>query len=207
MRPVTRTLLAAVSIAVTLTGLAAPAAGAQSAATWTVSPGGKFTASAFTKFTFLTDTVTGVRFKCGGFYVKGHLTSGAGLPPKIGEITQFSTAARPCTGDGLDFSLANDTSMPVRALKYHPGEGITHGVIPDVDLLITSLITGSTCTANLTGLLRWHHQNDTLSLTITFPATLAASNVTGCAGAINDGDTFTNSSRFTLSRDVMITSP
>ena len=71
-------------------------------------------------------------------------------------------------------------------------------------------ITGKTCTANLTGTLHWTHNNTGSHLTLTSANTLAATNVTGCTGVINNGDTFTYKVDGTMGyegRDVVITSP
>lgn len=179
-----RSLLAAVSLAATVAGLAVPAAAAQSTATWTVTPGGVFRGTDVA--TWLIDAVTGAKFNCHALNFSSYLKSGTGLPPKIGKIGSIDFSS-PCTGEGLTLTITGN-SLPwgIRAAQYDPATDNASGTILGVQFAIT----GSTCTADLTGHLRWTYTRVGSFTNFAAPRTLTAANVTGCAGAISGGDTF-----------------
>lgn len=91
----------------------------------------------------------------------------------------------------------------MRGQGYDAAPGVAYGEFRNVGLALTS----ATCTADLTGLLRWHLDNGDRYLTITAPRTLTAANVAGCGQAISDGDTFTFNAEDVMNRHEVITGP
>lgn len=197
-------LLAGCVAAAVLIGLTAPAA-LSSTATWTVSPGGRFDIGPgpLRPVGYLTDTVTGARFKCGALYMAGHLTGGTGLRPVIGKITS-AYIAHGCRDGRLNLGVSKvRPPWGIRVGRYDMATATASGVFASVELAAA----GDDCTASLTGLLHWTHVNGSGDMGITGAGTLRAGNVTGCGGLISDGDAVTYSTHVAMSRHQVITSP
>ncbi len=208
--------------AIVLTGGAAallmattgPPSLATTARTWSVSPGGSFTAAQSGHFT-LTDTTTGNSLTCSTTKGQGSFKSGSGLPGAgIGRITSLSFTG--CTGPkGLTFTMKT-SHFPwiLNAVSYDPA--ITLGLTTGTITGIHATLSGTGCSATVDGTsatadngmtqIHFHNSLDKFKLRHT-AANLHVYNVSGCLKLIKSGDAITFSSAYLLTPKQTITSP
>jgi hypothetical protein len=176
------------------TGLNAPAAFAASH-TWTITPGGAYTANLATGTTaVLSDVNTAGKLTCSAGGAAGSLktTVTASGPTQVGTISKatFGTSAKPCVGPaGLTFT-ASLKSAQLWGSTFTSSTGVTKGSIRNVSAHITSV--GGICTATVTGTapLPMSYNNGTGVMTIdaSHKAALTVKSANNCFGAINSGD-------------------
>lgn len=211
-----RTSIGAVVLAAALAAIVAPAASpsvasAATATTWTVSPGGKITATAGK--TTLADTPTGATIPCESSRMSGTLKAGSGLPgPGIGSLP--TSVYSLCSGGPFPATVtAGGLPWRLNLTSYNRRTGVARGTISHLqiaaatsDTPCTAVIKGTSGTApdgvasvsySKTGILKflptggdlhWYH-------------------VHRCAGIINNGDAATLSASYTVSPRQVITSP
>ncbi len=210
-----RTILSASGVAAVMAiGLGATTALATATTTWTVKPGGSYTAKSGT--TTLTDTVPGAVLTCTSSAAAGTLKSGSGLTNPLGTVT--SNTYTGCTGPaGLTFSVktsaTSTTPFKVNATSF--SSGVTTGNISGIHATLTgtnntckATVDGTTATAH-NGKVQIKHSNSTATtLKVTKSISLHAFNPTsGCLGAINNGDAVNFVATYTLNKAQTITSP
>jgi len=194
-------------------GLAAPAALATTATTWTVSPGGAWSGVQSGHFT-ITDTTTEKSLTCHN-RADGSFKSGTGLGgARLGAITALTFTSCKLPG-GAAFTLtAGDLPWHLNAHTYKPAVkgGTTVGTVTGIHATIggkrcNATIDGSGATAN-DGSSLFHFHNSLSKLKIeALQSNLHAYGVTGCTGVINNGDPITFSGAYLLSPAQTITSP
>jgi hypothetical protein len=187
---------------------------AMAATTWTVKPGGLYTAKSGT--TTLTDTVTGSVLSCTSSAAAGKLKSGSGLTNPLGTVT--SSTFTGCTGPvGTTFSVTTSatstTPWKVNATGF--SSGVTTGNISGIHALLKG--TNNTCKATVDGTgatahngkVKITHSNSApAKLKVTKGINLHVYNVSsGCLSLINSGDAVTFKTTYTLSKAQTITSP
>ena len=131
---------------------------ASAATTWTVSPGGSFTAPLSSGATFvIQDGVTGTTVTCVSTALAGTLTAGSGLSANLGGITSVSPGT--CTGPGgSTYTVATNAGSAapwfIGAVAYTASSGITNGDLTTASSSGTGLaitLTGPGCTVVLGG--------------------------------------------------------
>jgi hypothetical protein len=193
-------------------------AGPAFAATWTVKPGGSYTAT--TTKTVLTDTKTGAALTCvststlPASKASGTLKSGSGLSNPLGTVAAASF--NNCTGPaGLKFKVTTG-HLPWHVNGSSFSSGTTTGNISGIHAVLTG--TNNTCKATVDGTgatanngkVTIKHTNGTAGnkLTVTGGGNLHTYNVTtGCLGAINSGDAVSFKATYTLNKAQTISSP
>jgi hypothetical protein len=191
-----------------LIGLSVPSlAGATTATTFKVSPGGKITATAGK--TTLKDTKTGTTLSCKSSKASGTLKKGSGLAGAgIGSITALSFTT--CTGPlGLTFTVKS-ANFPWKLNAVSKGGGVTHGNISGIH----ATLSGPSCKATVDGTGSTKH-NGKVNVTytnstgilkvLTSGGNLHIYNVSGCAGLIHSGNTSTFSGSYKVSPKQKIT--
>jgi hypothetical protein len=185
----TATLFSAGAAALTI-GLGATSALAAAAATWTVSPGGAITGKAGT--TTLTDTTSKISLSCTSSKLAGSLKSGKGLPGKgLGTVT--SVAFNKCTVLSFTISLSSgNVAWKLNASSYKAATGTTSGTITGIHLAVQSsvcsaVVDGTGATAR-NGMVSVSYSNKTHVLKILPKGNLHVYKVSGCGGAISNGD-------------------
>jgi hypothetical protein len=209
MRKRLTAVLLSSGVAALAIGIGTTAAGATTATTWSISPGGAVTGMAGT--TTLKDTATGTVLQCVSSATAATLKKGKGQTSPIGKITSVTFTS--CTGPaGLKFvattsaSPSNPWNLNARTFK----NGVTHGTITKV----TASLSGNGCTATVagtspssTGTTNGSYSNNTHVLTAS-GGNLHVYNVSsGCLGLINTGDATTFTGKYTISPKQRITSP
>lgn len=176
-------------------------------ATWTVSPGGAVTGKAGT--TTLTDTTSGISLSCTSSKLKASLKSGKGLPGKgIGTVT--SAAFSNCTVLSVTISLSSGTvAWKLNASSF--SSGTTSGTITGIHLAVKSsvcsaVVDGTGATAH-NGKVGVKYSNKTHVLKILPQGNLHVYRVSGCGGAISNGDAGTITGSYAVSPVQKITSP
>jgi hypothetical protein len=195
-------------------GLSTTTALATSAATWTIKPGGVYTAKSGT--TTLTDKNTGAVLTCTSSTAAGKLKSGSGLKNPLGTVTK-STFSN-CTGPaGLKFTVkaSATVSKPWHLNGTSYKSGTATGTISGIHAVLTG--TNNTCKATVdgtgatrnNGAVAIKHSNSAANkLLITKGINLHTYNVNaGCLGAINSGDSVTYKGTYTVNKSQKITSP
>jgi hypothetical protein len=188
----TTVLLAGAAAAAALTLSVTPAL---AATTYSVSPGGSYSGKAGT--TTFTDTPTGSVLTCTSGTAKGTLKSGSGLSgTDIGTIT--STSFSSCTGPlGLTFTVKQSGTWDLNITSS--SGGTSAGYISGID----ASLSGPLCSATVTGSADAKYVNSTGVLTLKPVSgsghTLKVSDVSGCLGLINSGDTSTFNGAYTIS--------
>lgn len=197
MRTRIQTIIAASGAALLATGLSAAPSLATAAGTWSVSPGGSFTAKHSGKVT-LTDTKTKKSIICtsstaAGTFKSGHGLSGTG----IGSIHALSLTG--CTEAGRAFTVrASAFPWSLSAEKYNPA--ITAGLTTGTASGIHVAFSASGCSGTLDGTSASAHNGEVVihfhnSLSkLKFEAhggNLHAFGVAGCSGLFKTGDTMT----------------
>jgi hypothetical protein len=210
-----RTILSASGVAAVLAiGLGATTALATAATTWTIKPGGLYTAKSGT--TTLTDTVTGSVLSCTSSAAAGKLKSGSGQTNPIGTVT--SSTFTGCTGPaGTTFSVKTSASStkPWKVNATGFSSGVTTGNISGIHAALTG--TNNTCKATVDGtgatafngkVAIRHSNSSATKLSVTKGINLHVYNVSsGCLGLINTGDAVTFKTTYTLNKAQTITSP
>lgn len=207
MRTIARSSVLAVAAVTAAIGIAGSASASP---TWTLSPGGTFTGTAAT--TTLKDTNTGTTVTCTSSVAGGSATAGSGLSGTgIGNINSISFVG--CKGP-LSFTFtvtAAKFPWKINAVSYTAGTGTTVGTITG----ISAHLAGATCSADIdgtggagsgTGTVNVSYVNSTHKMTISGGG-LVVYNSTGCLGLLNNGNTSTFSSVYTISPALTITSP
>lgn len=210
-----RTILSASGVAAVMAvGLGATTALATATATWTIKPGGLYTAKSGT--TTLTDTATGAVLTCTSSAAAGKLKSGSGQANPIGTVT--SNTFTGCTGPaGLTFSVKTSATSTkpwkVNATKFSSGtatgniSGI-HAVLTGTNNTCKATVDGTGASANNGQVAISHSNSAATKLKITKGINLHSYNATaGCLGAINSGDPVTFKTTYTLNKAQTITSP
>lgn len=176
-------------------------------ATWTVSPGGAVTGKAGT--TTLTDTTSGIALSCTSSKMKGSLKSGSGLAGKgLGTVT--SVAFNNCTVLSVTISLSSGTvAWKLNASSF--GSGTTSGTITGIHLAVKSsvcsaVVDGTGATAH-NGKVSVTYSNKTHALKILPLGNLHVYRVSGCGGAISNGDAGTITGSYKVGPLQKITSP
>jgi hypothetical protein len=184
-------------------GLTAPAALATAATTYTVSPGGAYTAKAGK--TTLKDTKTGTVLTCTSATAKGTLKKGSGLAgADIGSIT--SSGFNSCTGPlSLHFTVKQNQTWFLNVQSYTSSTGVSAGYIGKVK----ATLSGTGCTAVVTGATNATYKNSSGVLAVAPKSGsknfLTIVSVNGCAGLIGAGDHATFTGSYTLSPKQKIT--
>jgi hypothetical protein len=208
-------LLLACAAAATAIGVSSTGA---AAATWTVNPGGAWTAdyTATTTGTFK-DITANVTLNCPVSSASGTLKSGAGLAGAgiSSVIASFGTNTNPCTGpDGYSGSGGpGGAAWSVNAVAY--AGGVTTGTITSADIIFGLTGILGTCVAEAKGTVNITYTNKTALLAVT-SATLTLVKVTGsprqtaCGPiAVNDSMNYITSANggYLLNPAQTITSP
>jgi len=151
--------IAAVAAAAALPATAAVATSAAAAtATWTVTPGGSWTAPLSSGATFvIQDGVTGTTVTCVSSALAGTLTAGSGQSGNLGTVSSVSPGT--CTGPGgSTYTMATNASSAdpwlVTAVGYAASSGITNGDLTSSSASGTGVaitLTGPGCTVVLGG--------------------------------------------------------
>jgi hypothetical protein len=190
-------------------GLAASSASATTVrATWSVTPGGATKGAAGT--TKVTDKTSGLTVTCTSASFTGSFKSGKGLSGTgLGTITALNFTN--CSVDGITLSLSSGpVKYSVNAASFK--SGVTTGTISKIHFAIKSsacnaVIDGTSGTAH-NGKVKVTYTNSSGTLKIlTTSSTLHVYNVSGCLGAISNGDAGNLSGSFKLTPKQKITSP
>jgi hypothetical protein len=188
-------------------GLSATSSMAATATTWTVSPGGAVTGTAGT--TTLTDHTSGIALSCTSSKLKGSLKSGSGLAGKgLGSVT--SVAFNNCSVLSVTISLSSGTvAWKLNASSF--SSGTTTGTITGIHLAVKSsvcsaVVDGTGATAH-NGKVSVKYTNKTHVLKILPQGNLHVYKVSGCGGAISNGDAGTITGSYKVSPLQKITSP
>jgi hypothetical protein len=191
------------------TGFNVPAAFA-AGSTWTVTPGGPYTATA-TGTANLLDVNTSASLTCSAATAAGALKTGSGQSNPIGTISQatFGSTGHFCTGPlGTKFTAALKAG-PWDISAVSTKSGTTTGKLTHISASITGQ-SGFGCKATVSGSVPMSYQNATHALIIdtAHAATLTVKSTNGaCLGAINSGDQAWFSGTYNLSPAQTITSP
>jgi len=206
-RRIVAALFSAGAVALTI-GLSATSSLAATA-TWTVAPGGATTGKAGT--TTLTDTTSGVSVSCTSSKLTGSLKSGKGLSGKgLGTVT--SVAFSNCTVLTVTISLSSGkVAWKLNASSYNSTAGTTSGTITGIHLAVMSsacsaVVDGTGATAH-NGKVNITYSNKTHVLKILPKGNLHVYKVSGCGGAISNGDAGTIASGYKVTPLQKITSP
>jgi hypothetical protein len=211
-------------VAAAALALGATAAAAQPAAptTWTGSPGGSYTSSLASTTGVLTDTTAGQSITCTAESDAGTINASAsGSPAVIGTITtsDFSNctdsigdAGWSATSSGtwdLNGDHFNDGTQTITGCT---GTGVTCGTISNVNSTVSGSILGAACSFTVSGAVgdaassTWvTYTNSNGDLFVPNTTTLTVSNVSGCSGIINNGDTAEFTGTFAVSPAQTIT--
>jgi hypothetical protein len=208
-RSIGRILLPAAAAALAIGFGASSALATTQTLTVKVTKGGTYTATS-TKTT-LSDN--GVNVTCTGSSASGKIATKTytdkAAPVKVG--TSSTLGFTGCTGPlGKVTVVVNDLPYKVTVDSTTNSKGQTDGIITGVNTSVT--MTG--CSFTVTGTAPGYYTNSThkLSLTPTLPQTpletaqLTVSNVSGCAGLVNNGDHPTYTSTYKVSRAIKIVS-
>jgi hypothetical protein len=196
-------------VAVLAVGLGAAPSLAAASMTWTVRPGGAFSAASSGPVKFK-DTKTGSEIDCRSVTMSGALRSGRGLDSRLGRI---SAVTIPNCGNFIVFHVtAGDLPWPVLASAYDPALGTTTGTFSGVHIGwagpgCTAAIDGTSATAN-DGVAGFSYTNGTRTMKLLASGgNLHFRYVHGCAGLIVTGDRATITGTFTVTPPQQITSP
>jgi len=210
-----RTILTTSGLAAVMAiGLGATSALATSTTTWTVKPGGSYTAKSGT--TTLKDLVTTTLLTCTSSAAAGTLKSGSGLTNPLGTVT--SSTFTGCTGPlGTTFSVTTSasTTKPWHVNATSFSSGVTHGNISGIHALLKGTNNACTATVDGTGATSFngkvaitHSNASPTKLKVTKGINLHVYNVSsGCMGLIVSGDAVTFTATYTLNAAQTITSP
>jgi hypothetical protein len=202
-----------------LTGAAVPAASAAPATataaiatTWTVSPGGKITATAGK--TTLTDTRTGAVMPCESAHMSGSLKAGSRLPGS--GIGSLATSVYSLCSGGPFSAMVTASGLPWRLnlTSYNRSTGVARGTMSH--LQIAAATSDTPCTAVIKGTsgtapdgvasVSYTSKTGTLKFLPT-GGNLHWYHVRRCAGIINNGDAATISASYAIAPRQVITNP
>jgi len=208
-----RTSIGAVVLAAAAALAASPSAAAvATATTWTVSPGGKITATAGK--TTLADTRTGATIPCESSRMSGTIKPGSGLPgPGIGSLATSGYSL--CSGGPFPATVtASGLPWRLNLTSYNRSTGVARGTISH--LRIAAAPSSTPCTAVIKGT-GGTVPDGVASVSYTSKTGILKVLPTGgnlhwyharrCAGIINNGDAATISASYTISPRQVITSP
>ena len=178
------------------------------AATWTVKPGGATTGKAGT--TTVTDVTAGRSVTCSSSAAKGSFKTGKGLSGTgIGTITSLTVSG--CSVLGMSISVTITGKMPINALSFNATK-------KTVSMALTKIhgsLSANGCSATIDGTGAAAH-NGMVKATyadvggrlrvLTTGGNLHLFNV-NCLGVINNGDSVTFTTTYTLTPKQVITSP
>ncbi|WP_372347390.1 hypothetical protein [Streptomyces sp. KL116D] len=174
------TAIATVALGAAL-GLSVTQASAGALATYTVTPGGSFTAVAGTT-TLAVPTTT---LTCTSSNAAGTLKSGSGLDGNgIGDISSLTFNG--CDVAGIEFEVTTDpASLPWKInVSGMSSSDRADGTITG----IRATISGFSCDATFSGSVTGWFENSTDTLHVTGGGSLAAEDDANCLGLINPGD-------------------
>lgn len=207
-----RTGIGAVVLAAVVVLAAAVPAAAGTATTWTVSPGGKITATAGK--TTLTDVPTGAVMTCQSSHLSGTLKAGTGLSGA--GIGSLGTAVYSLCSGGPFPATVTAGGLPWRLnlSSYSRSTGVARGTISHLQIATTTSFTP--CTAVIKGTsgtapdgvasVSYNRTNGILKFLAT-GGNLHWYHVSRCAGIIRNGDAATISASYTVTPRQIITSP
>jgi hypothetical protein len=189
------TVLFTAAAAAAVVGLSVGPALAATSLTVKVSGGGSYTAKAGK--TVLTDGsgVAAISVQCASSKGSGKIANGThhhAAPVKIGTVAKLSFSN--CMGPLGQVKTTVHGKPVLNADSKTNSKGQTDAIISGVNVSVN--IPGAGCTFTVTGSAPGFYTNKSHTLTMTpkFPvraikrAQLTISNVTGCAGAVNNGD-------------------
>jgi len=199
-----RSLLGVAAAGVALAGTVLMT-GTASAATWTIDPGGPFTAAAGE--TVLTVQESGVELVCESASAAGTLKSGSGQENPIGQLPDDGVLFNNCTGPlGLTFEVNHEGVWDLNGATYDAATGVTTGTLDN----ISAIITGPGCDATVSGSVNITFTNSTDVLRVLPDPTLLIERVdatNNCLGLIEQGQHSTFNGTFTVSPGQDISSP
>lgn len=206
MRKPLNALLTVASAALAIALTASAASASPAATTFKVTPGGSITGAAGT--TTVNDTTAGLTVSCTSSSITGSLKSGSGLAcTGIGTITALNFTN--CTVDSVSLSLGSGkVAYSVNATSS--ASGVTKGTISKIHFVISSsvcsaVIDGTSGTAH-NGRVHTTYTNKTHTLKfLTTSSTLHVYDVSGCLGAISNGDAGNISASFKVTPAQTIT--
>jgi hypothetical protein len=183
---------------------------ANAAGTWTVTAGsataGKIialkgvTQGASPQIHF-TDTTTSTDLTCDSGTAGGSTTTGSGLPgAAIGKINGASTTWVNCLGPlGIQLTPTGHGTWTINALRYNATSGTTTGTITGAN----ATVAGTGCSFTVKGSVPITYKNSTQLLTVkNTQSNLVVSRVTGCFGAVNNGDAASFSAKYKLTANI-----
>jgi hypothetical protein len=148
---------------------------------------------------------------CTSSKLAGSLKSGKGLPGKgLGTVT--SVAFNNCTVLSVTISLSSGkVAWKLNASSYNSRTGTTSGTISGMHLAVKSrvcsaVVDGTSATAH-NGMVNVSYSNKTHVLKILPQGNLHVYKVSGCGGAISNGDAGTVTGSYKVSPVQKITSP
>ena len=206
-------------VATFLAGAAALAAGpggvpahADTAATWTVSPGGAATATATAGTVTLTDVSTGAVGTCASSTVAGTVKKGSGLSGgDIGTVT--AAAFGTCAALGSVPLTVTPAGLPWRIsfTSYHPKTGVVAGTVSGVKVVLTgafcdAVVNGSAGPADGTVSALYNDRIGQLTF-LASGSNLHYWHVKHCDQLINDGDPVALTASYAVRPIQDITSP
>jgi len=199
-------------------GLAATATmlatAASATATWTVKAGSAAngttvsitgTTQGTTPQIHFSDATTSQKLTCDSGTAPGTVKVGSGESgTRLGKISGPNTTWNNCSGPaGLRFAVTGIGTWNINASSY--ASPVTTGHIAKVDATVDD---PGLCTFTVTGAVAVNYSNATQVLTVPGKSpTLAISNVTGCFGAINNGDKAEFSAKYLLAASVSADNP
>ncbi|MYT70878.1 MULTISPECIES: hypothetical protein [unclassified Streptomyces] len=200
MRRFARNTAIAAGALVSAVGLSISSASAGALATYTVTPGGAYTANASGP----TLKVGSTTLNCTSSQAKGTLKSGSGLAgAQIGTITTLSFTG--CTVAGIPFTVSSTASTGTPF--YINATGTTANHIDGNISGINASISGTGCHATFAGTTLGYYENTSNSLNITGGGTLAAQPGASCLGLITAGAHADFKAKYVLTSTQTITSP
>jgi hypothetical protein len=167
------------------------AIGAPAASAYTVTGGPSFRATTGSS-AIISNNDTGAALTCSGSVGSGTVSVGPGVGPVLGTMTAFGVSGV-CTGWlGTSFAVVAD-GLPYSLVGTGPAVGDRFVVTPTAITGVNIRMSGQHCALNLVGALPGNYNNATRRLTLTTAQPdgyrLTASNVNGCFGLMNNGDT------------------
>jgi len=205
----TAVLLTSGAVAVAIGLGTTTALASNTAATWSVSPGGSFSFSGSGQ---VKDATTGTVAKCTSIKLSGTLKKGHGLSgSKIGSITTASFTG--CTIATITVTVTtNGLPWKMNATSFNATNGVTTGNISGIDLGAsapgcTTVLDGTAAGAN-NGKTKITYTNSTGKIKLLGTGgNLHSWAVNGCFGLINNGDVQQASGSGAVTPKQTITSP
>ncbi|MFJ8824801.1 hypothetical protein ACIREE_23835 [Streptomyces sp. NPDC102467] len=181
-------------------GLSISSASAGALATYTVTPGGAFTANA----TNPKMTVGSAVLTCASSQAKGTLKSGSGLAgAQLGSITSLTFST--CKVAGIPFTVT--TTASTATPFYVNATGTTANHIDGNISNISATITGVGCNATFAGTTNGWYENTTKTLHVTGGGSLAAQAGASCLGLFTAGSHADFVANYVMTAQQTITSP